>query len=741
MHNEDLYDLFEQDSSDIDVENWTGLLADPARVAYRERMCCWILRIYTGVDGMPPYSNVGHLRHSVTAQLLGVPELAMQLPVEEVRQALQKAADQLFARLSQDCLTLPVAPCSMRSNIEWLAASVGLNPVEFELLELVCALWAFKPLRIAQDIWGELMPSDVIHALSALIQRPRSEVELALRPNGRLMRCGLLLPAPQSEDRLSRMVRSSRRLIQRLTLHQQEPAQVLANLFVPLKLPQLALAQFAHIHADTELARRWLLGALAASRRGECAGHLLVCGEPGLGKTEWVRTLLAQEPTHAVELVVLDESGQALSGMERLNHLRLSMRLLERHQGGVILFDEADDVFRGHGSGPGQDTGSGASGGDDTAVSMTNHRASLNRLIEDSCIPVVWIMNHPEVLDPAVLRRFDTVISFDAVPASVRSAMLKQRFTALDPEHAIISPAELQRWAQIDALTPALIDRLAVVFDRAQQAGLVMDVQDCRHWLCQRLPGKSTRHLKRTDADHAFGQTWQAEWVNASEDLSVLSQGIARAGSARVLLYGPPGTGKTAYAHALARQLDRPLLEYRASDLLSAFVGETEQRISLAFDTAISDKAVLFLDEVDSLLASREHAVRNWEITQVNELLEQIEDYEGVVVLATNRFEALDTAVLRRMDAKIRFDTMTVTQVQLAFKHLCTALNVAVTANELQDLVEITGLTPGDFACVARKLRFAALREGASVSAVQVLVEMLRDEVRFKGQGRRAIGF
>lgn len=760
MLNEDLYDFFDSDSSDIGVQNWSGPLADPARVAYRERLCCWILRIYTGVDGMPSYSEIGHLRHSATAQLLGVPELAQtQASADEVRLALQRAAAQLFAKLDQDCLTLPVAPCSMRSNIEWLATSVNLNPVESELFELACALWVFKPLRVAQEIWGDLMPSDVIHALSVLTQRPRSEVELALRPKGRLMSCGLLLAVPQSEDRLHRMVRCSRRLVQRLTLHQDDPAQILSNLVLPLQTPQLAPAQFAHIHADTELARRWLLGALAASSRGEPAGHLLVSGAPGLGKTEWVRTLLAQETTQAMELVVLDEAGHALSGTERLNHLHLSMRMLERSPGGVILFDEADDVFRGNGSGADHDNGSGASGGDDTAVSMANHRASLNRLIEDSRIPVVWIMNHPEVLDPAVLRRFDTVISFDAVPASVRMAMLNQRFTVLDPDHTLISPAELQRWAQVETLTPALIDRLAVVFARAQGAGLAMGVLDCRRWLCQRLPGKATRHLRKAGVNHAFEQTWRAEWVNASENLSTLSQGIARAGSARVLLYGPPGTGKTAYAHALARQLDRPLLEFRASDLLSAYVGETEQRISEAFDTAMNDKAVLFLDEVDSLLAHREHAVRNWEVSQVNELLEQIEDYDGVVVLATNRFEALDPAVLRRMDAKIRFEVMTAAQVQLAFEHLCESVNVQVTADELRDVGAVAGLTPGDFACVARKLRFAPLEGSetdqtevgcqgersdlvrAGVSVAQVLVAMLSEEVRFKGQGRRAIGF
>ncbi len=82
---------------------------------------------------------------------------------------------------------------------------------------------------------------------------------------------------------------------------------------------------------------------------------------------------------------------------------------------------------------------------------------------------------------------------------------------------------------------------------------------------------------------------------------------------------------------------------------------------------ALDDDAVLFIDEADGLLASREHAVRNWEVTQVNELLEHLGEYAGVVVLATNRLDALDAAVLRRLDAKIKFETLQAEQIKKVF--------------------------------------------------------------------------
>jgi SpoVK/Ycf46/Vps4 family AAA+-type ATPase len=214
---------------------------------------------------------------------------------------------------------------------------------------------------------------------------------------------------------------------------------------------------------------------------------------------------------------------------------------------------------------------------------------------------------------------------------------------------------------------------------------------------------------------------------------------MGRCGSARVLLYGEPGTGKTAYAHALAKLLDKPLLEKRASDLLSPWVGETEQRISQAFDSAVSNDAVLFIDEADSLLASREHAVRNWEVTQVNELLEQLSDFDGIVVLATNRLEALDAAVLRRIDAKIRFDVLNPLQLRDHFVQLCQHIGTVAQESHCQWTKNLKGLTPGDFACVRRRLAFAPVASEDDRAAV--LLALLREELRLKTKGSQSIGF
>jgi len=731
--------LNEENASYVAQSLWHSETGSPARAAYRAPLACWLLRIYAGAGGMPPYDEPGSGRQGVIAQITGVAQLADQkASAADVSQAIKDAFELMQAITDPSQTSMPAADCTMLRTINWLAASAGLNLVERDIFELGVALRCFIPLRQALNVWGNLTRDDFLQALSALLAWPSEAVARACQSESNLLRCGLIR-LNDHEGPLGTLLKAPRQLSARIPYHQGEPQGILAHLVQPMPVPGLQLSDFKHIQADTRLAQCWLAGALAAASHAERAGHLLVSGAPGLGKTEWVRALLLDSRIDAMELTVLGDDGTALSGYERLEHLRLAISLLRRTPHTVLLFDEADDVFRQRES----------TVGNSDAVSMSNHRASLNRLLDDSQLPVIWIMNDPHVLDAAVLRRFDAVIPFEGVPRSVRLALLSRRGHWKD--------ADIQRWANIPDLTPALIDRLATVQERATQAGEVMDAALCGHWLRQRLPGKATRALGQTglQAGQQAEQDnpWSAQAVHASEDLLTLAEGIKRCGRARVLLYGPPGSGKTAYAHALAQMLDKTLMEQRASDLLSPYVGETEQRISLAFETALNEGALLFIDEADSLLLPRERAVRNWEVSQVNELLESLGEFEGLVVLATNRLDALEGAVLRRLDAKIEFKALTAEQAGQSFIRLCEQLAMTYRDCEVQEVAQLVSLTPGDFACVRRRLAFAPLRVGQqradeqssgqsqSQNPSQTLVALLKEEVRLKTQGRQPIGF
>jgi transitional endoplasmic reticulum ATPase len=205
-------------------------------------------------------------------------------------------------------------------------------------------------------------------------------------------------------------------------------------------------------------------------------------------------------------------------------------------------------------------------------------------------------------------------------------------------------------------------------------------------------------------------------------------------------LYGRPGTGKSELVAYLAKRMARPLVARRVSDLVSMWLGETEQNIARAFEEAEQQGAVLLLDECDSFLRDRRFAHHSWERTQVNELLQQIEGFRGVVACTTNLFGDLDQAVLRRFVHKVEFFPLLPEQAVLMWDaHLARFLSSGGEAERTaiaEALRCIPGITPGDFAVVAR--RVAQLR--GTWTAVALLRE-LETEVAARRGERRAIGF
>ena len=224
--------------------------------------------------------------------------------------------------------------------------------------------------------------------------------------------------------------------------------------------------------------------------------------------------------------------------------------------------------------------------------------------------------------------------------------------------------------------------------------------------------------------------------LNAGLDLAQLLQGVRDAGFARLCLYGPPGSGKTAFGHHIAREMDRPLLVRRASDILGSLVGETERNIALAFEQARDEGAVLLLDEADAFLMDRRSAQRNWEVSGVAEMLTQMESFDGVFIASTNLMEQMDAASLRRFDAKILFDYLKPLQALGFFRQACDKLGLQSEPVAEQRILALDLLTPGDFAAVMRQSRLVRI-----ASATELAVR-LAEECALKPQGRRMrIGF
>lgn len=126
----------------------------------------------------------------------------------------------------------------------------------------------------------------------------------------------------------------------------------------------------------------------------------------------------------------------------------------------------------------------------------------------------------------------------------------------------------------------------------------------------------------------------------------------------RTLFYGPPGTGKTLTASLLGKKTGRDVYRIDLSQMVSKYIGQTEKNLAKVFDRAENKEWILFFDEADALFGNRtstKDAHDRYANQQVSYLLQRIEDYNGLVILASNLKSNIDEAFMRRFQSMIHF--------------------------------------------------------------------------------------
>ncbi len=125
-----------------------------------------------------------------------------------------------------------------------------------------------------------------------------------------------------------------------------------------------------------------------------------------------------------------------------------------------------------------------------------------------------------------------------------------------------------------------------------------------------------------------------------------------------VLFSGPPGSGKTMAAEVIASDLDMPLYRIDLSAVVSKYVGETEKNLKKIFDSAEISNAILFFDEADALFGKRTRvsdAHDRYTNIETGYLLQRMEEYTSIAIVATNLRQNLDKAFVRRMRFVVEF--------------------------------------------------------------------------------------
>ena len=605
-------------------------------------------------------------------------------------------------------------------NIERLGRLVVLNDVEKAIMVFVVALNEFSAFEDAlSNHYMRLNDMGMFRALSTVTGYAVEDIQKALRRDGTLRASGLI--ELEHEERLLHRKLNLVRELKGLILNPMINDDELSNRVVyRASAGTLGLEAYPHLKKDSDLLLRYLQGAISKQRLGV---NVLIYGPPGTGKTEYAKALIEALGWRLFEIAHADMDGDPLNPRLRLQSLIFSQRTLRHKENSALLFDEVEDVF------PGASTSLArlfnSRGHEHT--NPFNAKAWVNRALEENGVPTIWITNDADI-DLAYLRRFDYSVELNVPPHSVRHQIARQHLGEQVSDEACLTAL-----AEIEDLLPAQLERAAKVVELAELpeasrwAGIVQTLQRSRALLGQKHQLISTSQAL----------PYRLDYLNADTDLHTLTQGFSLSGKGSVCLYGPPGTGKSAYGKSLAQALNKPLLIRRASDLMSKWVGENEQNIAQAFYQAEQEGAILLLDEVDSFLQDRQHARAQWETTLVNEMLTQMESYQGIFIATTNLMDNLDAASLRRFDLKVRLNYLKSAQGVELLRDYCQWLELTVPSVEDERIVsQIHNLTPGDFAAVCRQ---HVLRQ---LSSANDLVQALLTESALKQDGQRAaLGF
>ena len=678
-------------------------LNPPTVSSYTENM---MLKVLFEHKGFSEVFRDSSWRSDEIASAFGLPE---ELENDKnLRTVARQLLKERYKTLQKSTALLPELWKQAYENLATLAEFLQLNPVEQELLRFAMHLRSEGAMR---DLFGYLPKSDLQRTaaiMADLLKQPKNQILSALKKGSKLDAYGLI-------DRDYRPDSVHDYLDWGETLDFDEFVTQPLNENVLLKsctevaqVPSLQLDDFAHIACMKEMMLTYLQQALKHHQKGV---NLLIYGVPGTGKTEFAGLLAQALGISAYNITYMDSDGDVVKAEQRLNYSRLAQTLLNGKQA-LLIFDEIEDVFSGSLM--------------ERSVAQKN-KAWTNQLLENNNVPMIWLSNSVNSIDVAFLRRFDFVFEMPDFPLKNKSALITQL------TEGKLSSAYVQHFAKVRSLTPAILNRTIRVAKELNTSNfaetlLMMFNQTLKS---QNKPKIEPLVLGKAD--------YNLDYVACNDNIHRISEGVKRSKKGRICCYGPPGTGKTAWAAWLAEQLDMPLLLKQGSDLLNPYVGGTEQNIAQAFEQAKADNALLVLDEVDTFLFSREGANRSWERSQVNEMLTQIERFEGLMVVSTNLIEVLDPAALRRFDLKLKFDYLTLPQRLDFAKQQAEILGLPLLSEEdLSQIESLNLLTPGDFAAVARRHQFSPFQK------VQDWLSALQGECEVKpafSATTRRIGF
>ena len=594
----------------------------------------------------------------------------------------------------------------LEHNLNLLQENLGLNSTERDILRFVAIMYNYEVISNACSLLGDLNSIQATKAISKILNLRFGDVQKAFRKDGIFAKTSIVKLENNVHNLKYKIDVINNNFMCDLFVKCESMDEIFESAIKPCSKTNLTTKNYPHIKEDMKILLSFLKNAVSKKQKGV---NVLLYGSAGTGKTELSKVIASELNLKLYEVAYDDEYGYATED-RRLRSYCLAQNVLSAGSN-LLMYDEAEDIFNTNND-----------------EKRQYGKAFINRSLETNEVPTIWITNNILDMDEAVVRRFNLSIEIGIPTEDVRAKIIKKY------SENLIDSKLVKKLAKNQFVAPAVVSNASLVVSNLNTKDKNKAFERV---ISNTLKAQGYDEIEKDEKPSIdLPSSYDPNFVNSDCDLNELMQGIKASKNARMCLYGVPGTGKSAYAKFIAKSLKKPIIIKKGSDLLSMFVGGTEQNIALAFKEAKEKHAVLVFDEVDSFLQDRSMAARSWEVTQVNEMLVQMESFDGIFIATTNLIDNLDKACLRRFDLKLEFGYLLPEQAQNLFKKECALLKVKFDENASKKVSNLGLLAPGDFASVRRQAKFRPIKNGDD------FCHRLELEVALKNEEKSAkIGF
>lgn len=455
--------------------------------------------------------------------------------------------------------------------------------------------------------------------------------------------------------------------------------------------------------------------------------HILLWGPGGVGKSSFARALAKHLKVKAFEVL----NGPDKDTDDRKASLCACLNISKKFENSFTLVDEADsllDVLT------------------DDYSHGTSSKAWLNSMMEDKDNRVIWIVNSTSYIDDSVKRRFSYSIYFKNLTVSQQiniwskiSRKLKvenklpleiiKRFvnTYFPPISCIESSIKLAKIVAtkhnfVDCVERNLKAYRTLINNGRSPRNPVADFEDfVMDGICTSMPVSSLiAKIRQMDSN-------LKSWKNCPP------------GMLNLIFFGVSGGGKSQLSKYIAKELDKPCIIKRGSDLISQWVGSTERNIRQAFEEASDIGGVLVLDEADIFIPNRQVAKNEWDVSMSAEMLTCLEECRSICICTTNFKEYVDNAAIRRFSLKVKFNYALPQHLEALYKKmLAPFVGSDLDQMGLEMLKSFKFLCVGDFSTVRKQV---LMESQQNITHEDLLMALAKEEQMKREHGAKRLGF